>query len=154
MASVQAVRAFLGLAPEDVIAVLLTITHPDLSDDIRVTDNGEDITSGGNKFISFPFSIELPTDNEQMPVARLTIANVDGSIGKAIDLIRTPPSVKMQVVLVNSPNTIELEFSGFKMINVTRNAVSVEADIILQNIGTEPWPSIRVIPSRFPALFS
>jgi hypothetical protein len=151
--SVQGVRAFLNYAPEEVVCVLLTITHSTLATPIRVTDNGADIVSNGNTFIAFPFQIDLPADNEQAPVARLTIANVDGSIGEAIDGMTTPPYMTMQIVLASSPNNIEMEFTHFRLQNITVTAVTVEAEVVQASLTAEPWPSIRVTPARFPALF-
>lgn len=152
--SASGIAAFLGYAPDEVISVLLEITHASIATPIRVTDNGEDIVHNGDTYTAFPFTIELPADNDQLPVARLTLANVDGRIGEAVEAINTPPTVSIKLVLASTPNNVELEFSGFEMRSIKINAVAVEAELYQVSVTSEPWPSLRVTPAKFPAIFS
>ena len=151
--SATAVAAFLGRTTDEIAAVLLTLSHATLSPPIRVTDNGANITSGGDVFQTFPFEIQLPTDGESVPKAKLRIANIDRSIGQALDDIKTPIVVKIEIVLVSSPSTIEKSWDQFELVNVTIDALAVEGDLVVRSRSSEPWPNVMVTPGRFPALF-
>lgn len=137
----------------DVDCVLLEISHPGLESPIRVTSNGEDITSNAVTYLHYPFRIELPGDTEGAPIAKLAIANVDRSIGAAVDAITTHPSVTIRLVLASSPDVIEYEWAGLEMRNVVRTALDVQADIVQSDFEREPWPNIRVREGNFPNLY-
>ncbi len=58
--------------------VLLTITSADGSDVSRLVNNNEPVTSRGEVFEPYPFSIVMPIDDpDQQPQATLNIDNVD-----------------------------------------------------------------------------
>lgn len=136
----------------EVWLVLLTITAEGMQP-LRVVNNNQDVVSGGNTFIAFPFEIELPSEEPDSPSgARLRIDNVDKRIVEAIRSISSPPSVTLQVVLASQPNTIELSFEGLTLRGVTYDADSVRGDLVFEAIYTEPI-TLSIIPTRFPGLF-
>lgn len=152
--SATAIAAMLGRETDEVVLVLLTIDHASLDDPIRVVDNTKDITSNGNTFTAFPFEITLPSDGDAAPKAQLTIANVDRSIGDALDQITTAPTVKMQLILASDPDTIEREWDLFELVNVQIGAIQVTGDLAVRARTQDPWPNVMVTPGRFPALFA
>lgn len=139
----------LNQSTSDVAIVLLEITHPDIETPIRLNNSGQSVDSNGNIYIYFPFNIELPSDNETEPVARLSIANVDRQIGEAIDSISTPATVGMSIVSSVDPNTKLKDWSSYELRNTTRNGLEVSGDIMIRQYATEPFPNIRVRPSNF-----
>lgn len=151
--SSTATAALLLPYTDDPVCVLLSLSHPDLPATIRVTNNGANLTSNGDVYQKFPFSIELPGDNEDEPVAKLRIANVDRSIGDAINAITTPATVSMAIILASDPDTLEMEWQSFELRNVTWNAMTVEGDLMIRQFATEPFPNIRVRESNFPNLY-
>lgn len=141
-------------APEsDQPLVLLTIDHADIDPPVRVVNNTVDITSGGNLFTAFPFEIDLPSSPEDAPpTARLRIDNVSREIGQAIRLISSPASVTMQVVRQDDPDTIDAEFLGYRLSNVRYDALTVEGDLVREDLTREPYPFLTFSPAEFPGL--
>lgn len=142
-------QSLLGAYQDTPAVVLLTIEHPDLDATIRVTNNGADVVSNGDTYQQFPFDIELPGDGENEPIARLRIANVDRTIGDAVDAITTPATVGIALVLTSDPDTLEKEWMFFELRNVTRTALEVNGDIVIRQFASEPYPNIMVRESNF-----
>lgn len=82
----------------DVDLVFLTISHPSLSDDIRVVMDNRNYSYNGHTYIGFPFDIQLLSDDEQPPKAQLAIQNVDSGIGEAIRTLVSPPRLKIELL--------------------------------------------------------
>lgn len=137
----------------EVFLVLLQITHPNLPEAIRVVNNNENVTSGGNVYIAYPFEIELPgEDSDQPPLARLRIDNVDRLLVATVREIATPPQITIRVVLASQPDTIEMEFQGLTMRNVTYDAATISGELVFEQILVEPVATVMT-PSKFPGAF-
>lgn len=138
---------------DEVWLVLLTISHPELPEPIRVVNNNENITSRGQEYISFPFEIDLPGEDPDMPSkARLRIDNIDRRIVNIIRSISSPPSITLEVILAADPSTVEIGFEGLVMREVEYDAQAISGDLVYESIFTEPITS-TMTPSRFPGLF-
>jgi hypothetical protein len=138
----------------EVWILLLTIAHPSLAQSIRVANNLQDVTSNGQNFVAFPFTITLPQDREdQPPRMKLTIDNVDRSIVTAVRTLTSPPTIALQVVLASQPNTIEATFPGFTLRDTKYDALVVEGNLNLEDIANEIYPKDSFIPTLAPALF-
>lgn len=143
----------------DVFLVLLTITHDELADPIRVVNNNENITSRGDVYTAFPFNIQLPDQNEQgLVVARVTIDNISRDL---VDLIRSfsePPVIQIEVVHaphVDSPgwDIVDLSLVPLQLVNVEYDATTITGDLALENLVRESFPGGRFDPARWPGLF-
>jgi hypothetical protein len=151
--SATAQAALLGAYTDDPVCVLLEISHPDLAEVIRVTNNGADLVSNGNTYQHFPFVIELPGDTEDAPVAKLRIANVDRQIGDVLEGITTSATCSMSIVLASDPDTLEIEWQNYELRNVTWTALEVSGDLIIRTFANEPFPNVSVRESNFPNLY-
>lgn len=155
--SAQAVTALLAAQSGDPFLILVRISHPDISPDIRVTSDGVDTLSNGETFVAYPFSIKLPSDTEERePKAFLQISNVDRSIVKALREAAQdpPPSVTMQIVMASTPDTIEANFPDFDLVNGQYNLSMVTGELGVERMLLEPYPVARFTPGRFPGMFS
>lgn len=138
---------------DEVWLVLLTISGTGMTT-IRVVNNTEDVYSRGDTFLAFPFEIQLPGEDADMPpAARLRIDNVDKRIVEAVRSINTPPNVTIEVVLASQPNTVEIAFTNMTMRSVEYDADSVRGDLVFETIFSEPV-TYSVTPNRFPGLFA
>ncbi len=134
----------------DLPLILLTISHPSLSEDICVVNNKLAITSNGQEYIAFPFDITLPDSKEDsQPSAKLTICNVSREIGQAIRSISTPPSVTITIVRQDTPDVIEAQFVGMRLNNVKYDMMTVTADLEFEDLTREEYPSLKFSPSIF-----
>lgn len=139
---------------DEVISILLTLTHPSFAAPIRVTDNGEDLTSGGEVYTRFPFQVTTPGDTDAATSVRLSI---DGTDRRIIQEIRgtnyEPIKVDLAVVLASTPDTIEVGPYSFLLRNVSYTASTVDGELQFEDILNEPYPADSFTPSRFPGCF-
>lgn len=152
MPAAVAIRALLGLEPDSVVLALLTIEHPSIQP-IRVVNNNENVVSGGNTFIAYPFNINLPPDAEDPGAAELQIANVDRSIIEALEAITDPPICTVQIILASTPNVIEYEWGNLVLRTATADDLTVTAQIGHPPIDNMPYPPMRVTQRDFEGLY-
>jgi len=135
---------------------LLTITHADLTTPIRLTDDRADIVSRSNTYTAFPFSISLPPSIEnEVPSVRLVIGNVSRELMDEIRTITTPPTISLELISHDAPDTVEIGPLDFKLKSADYDAQTIEASIgFEEDFLTEPFPAARFTPQGFPALFA
>jgi hypothetical protein len=134
---------------------LLEVSHPDLANPLRFTNNNESLTSNGNLYQSWPFEVELPDQGEdKIPRARLVFDAVDNSITTVLRGLSEAPSLVISIVAVDTPNVIEKSFSN---LTVTSQAYTIDykTQLVLGMfpISRERAQNIRFDKVRFPGLF-
>lgn len=138
---------------DDVFLALLTITQADITT-LRVVNNNEAVTSNGNSFTGFPFTIELPDARESSPPrARLTIDNVSREIAQAVRNMTSVATMIIEIVRAADPDTIELTWGSLNLRNVKWNMKTVSGDLVPEGIEVEPFPLGQFSPANFPGLF-
>lgn len=149
----NAVESANASATDEVWLMLLDITHPDLSEPIRVVNNNENITSNGNLYIAYAFSVELPGDNDDVPRVQLRIDNVDRVIVDSIRAIDTRPATAiLRVILASAPDDIIAEFNA-SLQTVDYDQYEVTGTFGTEAILSEPFPGHTFTPSSHPGLF-
>jgi hypothetical protein len=144
--------------------LLLEITHAALTTPIRLSsDPTERITmeplvygtrSNGFIYYAVLMSALLPDEQEEdPPKASLAFDNVDSDIAGLIRSIQTPADITMRVVMANTPDIIEAEYTGFKAQAATITAERVILDITRIPLTIEGLPYYRMTKSAFPGLF-
>ncbi len=150
----------------ELLLVFMTITHPTLTDVIRVVSDPRDFMLDGNQHIGFRFDIRLLTDNEAAPFAQLTIQNVDKRIPIALLEVNQPARVHIQVIagsecnLEEAPCT-ELGKNTPRVYNapmlylteVEGDAMQITGRIVSWDYTQELWPGMMATKDRFPGLF-
>lgn len=137
----------------DLPLILLELNHDELIEPLLLVNNKEDVISNGETYLAFPFELQMPNDtDDSAPQAKLRICNVSREIGQAIRLMRTPADVSLKVVRMDTPDTVELEFIGMKLRNVTFDAFTVEGTLVFENLINEPYPWMTFSPAWFPGL--
>jgi hypothetical protein len=155
-------------ASDELQVYLLKITHPYLDAPVRLsTDPTECLsyeplmygtkstwqTSDGSPFLFVLVSAQLPSDKEDEPAgAALVLENVDNQVAQMLRSTTARATVDMAVVLASSPNLIEQEFLGLRLMSVEGNASEVTLNISRDPINAEPWPAGRMTRQRFPGL--
>lgn len=147
------------------LVILLIISHGSLSEPIRVANDIVDYAYDGETYIGFPFEIELVSDNDEVPVGRLTVQNIDQRISDALLELVTPPQVTVMIVAgrgfsapINNVRqeigTAPLEYmaSNLMLGNTTVDASSIQAEIRSYDLTAEPWPAIRTTTDKLPGL--
>lgn len=143
-------------APEtgEAFLVLLTLSHADLPDPIRVTSDAVATESRGNSFTPFPFDLTLPDDlDDRAARAKLAIDNIDREIVRAVRSLTTAPNVLIEIVRAAAPDTVEAQFIDFRLTNVSYDVYKVEGILSIEDFTAEPYPAATFSPSLFPGLF-
>lgn len=155
----------------EIYAVLFHIEHPDLAAPIRLsTDNTERLSSdpdlmygtrsnwrGANR-ITEPFlwiiaSTVLPSDLEDAPAsAQLVIENLDREMVRLLNSFTTPATVHMAVVLADTPDLIEQEWSNLQLVSSEKDPGSILVSLSREEIEMEYFPAGRMTRNRFPGL--
>lgn len=134
---------------------LLTITHADLVNPLRFTNNSSDVISNGEIYQAWPFDISLPDQgDEKVPRAQIVFDAVDNNIITVLREIESPPLLTISIIEIDTPDVIEKTFTN--MI-VTGQAYlsdyTVSLTIGMLDIGAERAQNLRFDKVKFPGLF-
>lgn len=137
--------------------VLLTVDHPSFDEPFRFVSGDPNefatLTSNGDVFTTFPFELTLPSDDDNEPQATLRLQNADDRIGSTIlALPDEAVTLTLQIVLRESPDTIEYEAVNLELTDVSVDAMMVQGRIVMRGATTEPCPG-RVLTSRISPVF-
>lgn len=159
-------RASYSQETELFIIGLITISHEDLTDDIllstdpteRITTPDSDIIYGtisrGNTYIFLPIKIKLPSDTDEGPGNFvLEMDNIHQDMVEALRSISTPPSFKLELVLNNDLDTVEVSWPEFLLTGIKYNDLTISGTLTLEMLEREPFPSGSFTPTNFPGLF-
>lgn len=138
----------------EVFLMLVTLDHDDLVTPIRLTNNAVNIDSNGDTYLALPFEITLAHDSgDTLPRLKAKIDNVEDTIVSTIRSLTTAPTISVNIVRGDDPDTIEISFPNFTLADARYSAVSIEGEFTLQHYLNEPFPSDSFTPARFPGLF-
>jgi hypothetical protein len=142
---------------------LITLTNPALTEPVYITDDPKEtlpiagvkgVESRGIEFIYVPIEWQLPhEDDTGVSRAKIRIDNVDRRIVATVRQAQGDINMKVEVVLASDTESVEFAQDFFVLRNVTYDALSVEADLYVENYDFEPFPYARITPSYFPASF-
>lgn len=121
---------------------------------LRVVNNWEEVTRGGNVYYPYRFEIGIPDEvDEGIPTVPLRIDNISSEILTSIMTLDAPIPVTMNVCLASSPNVVEAGPFSLKIIDVKWNDQDIEAELTFDDVMLEVYPGYRVTPSSHPAAF-
>lgn len=168
--SPAAIRAVFSPDSDTDLILLLTVYDPEdpsqvvlrLADGytqrLTALETADDVVYGvssrGQDFMFLPMEISLPSEDEaQAPKCSLILNDVSRYAIPIVRTITAPPKILMELVLSNSPNTVEASFAGFYINNFTYNAESVSAELAMIDYEREPFPQHSFSPVYFPGMF-
>lgn len=151
----------------DIEVVLFEVTHPDMSDTIRLsTDNTERVsvdplmfgtrsTWRGADPATEPFlfilaDAKLPDESEDAPAeAQIVLMALDAKYAELLRSFLTPATVNMAVVLASSPDEIEAEFLGLQLTVSDIADDEITLTLSREEIELEHYPPGRMTRSVF-----
>jgi len=146
--------------------LLLTISDPSLTDDVRVTtdptqrieETGTEVVYGtisnSLTYTFIPLSIKLPDDVDEGPQnMTVQIDNVSRELVPIIRSLTAPPTVNVDIVLSSDLDTIIGSWPEYLLTNIKTNAETISGDLVLEILVNEPFPAGSQNPSEFPGLF-
>lgn len=141
----------------EVLLALVTISHPTIiGGPLRVVQDMQNLTSNGNVYTAFPFSVQLPDDQDDgVAQVKLSIDNVDRSIMVALRSLppTSPPTVQVDLVLASQPNTVEISFPNLTLRNITGDALTIEGELRMDEEDLSTFPQDSFTPQDFKWLF-
>jgi Domain of unknown function (DUF1833) len=147
-------RAIAAQESDEVLVVLLTLSHPSIDEPLRVCNDSQDVVSRGETFLSLPFIVTMPDDSPtSVPQVNITLDAIDRSFIQAIRSIDSAPSLLMELVLASDPDSVEMDWD-FVLRNVEYDAFSITGTLSYEQILDEPYPGDEVTPSTLPGVFS
>lgn len=168
--SLNARMALDAPASSEIYAALFEISHPDLSAPIRLsTDNTERLSAeplyygtrstwrGANP-ITEPYlwvvaSALLPSDLDDAPAAGTVVLEaLDRAMVTMVRSVTTRPTIRMAVVLADSPSLIEQEWGEMQIMSADINAGEISLSFSREEIEAEYFPPGRTSRERFPGL--
>ena len=145
---------------------LVTITHPSITTPIRIsTDNTQrlietasDIVYGtqsrGNDFYFFPCKLKLPDETDDGPgEMRLEFDNVNRDYIEIIRSIVGRPTVNVEMVMASAVDMVERQWPEYLIGSVRYDALLITANMIMEMLDRESYPSGSFTPGAFPGLF-
>ncbi|MGH7393660.1 MAG: DUF1833 family protein [Candidatus Rokuibacteriota bacterium] len=149
---------------DEVLIILLTITHPDTPDIGRVSSDpttrlSDDpllygTVSRGNTFTYISFAFQPPDDREEAPPrAQIILDNVGREF---INLLRTfhpPATLLVELVLGRSPDAVEMTFPDLEVVSADYDAQQVILTPIFRGLQDEQYPALAFTPGVAPGLF-
>ncbi|OCC01716.1 hypothetical protein BA190_27530 [Labrys sp. WJW] len=149
---------------EEVPAMLITITHPDLTTPLHFSsDPTERIStepllygtvSRGTQYNFVPFQVTLPADQDDAPPTIDITLSVVGR--EAVPLLRSaiePPSVTLEIILAQYPDDVEAVFPDFDLVSASYGGDSATISLAIDSMASEPFPAGSFTPSYFPGMF-
>lgn len=159
-----------AMASSEIDVALFLIEHPDLAAPIRLsTDNTERISDDplyygtrsswqGSNPLTEPFlwviaSAVLPGDADDAPAsARIALENLDAEMVTLLRSFTDPATVRLAVVMADSPDLIEAEWSGLQLVSADINAGEITLSLSRDEVELEPFPPGRMTRMNFPGL--
>lgn len=159
-------------ASAEIEAVLIEISHPDLTDPIRLsTDNTERLTvdpltygtrSGwrGADPLNEPYlwvvaQAVVPGDDADAPAqATLVLENLDSAMVELLRSFTDPAQIAMAVVMAATPDLIEAEWTGLLLTKADADAGQIVLSLGRDEVEMEPFPPGRMTRRNFPGIWS
>lgn len=156
-----------GASAEAEVA-LFQIEHPSLSAPIRLSSDPTELISEEPRiygtrstwlgadpetepFLFVVAAAEAPDDQEDAPAtASIVLMNVDVAIAETLRSFTSRPTIHMAVVLASSPDVVEMESRGLKIISAEGDVGEVSIAISRSPIEEESAPTDRFTRDKFP----
>jgi hypothetical protein len=139
---------------EEIWLVLLTIEAEGLAAPIRVVNDREDLWSRGQRFVAYPFEIDLPGDDgETVARVNLRIDNVDRRIVEALRVATGLPRATIEVIRRAEPDVVEAGPFTMTIAEARADALTVEATCVFEDVLDAAFPGGQYTPADYPGLF-
>lgn len=139
------------------VLALLTIRHADIST-LRMVNDVTGITSNGEFYFPFPFSIVLPTESEEaVPALQVSVSNITRDVVSAARTIagsRDGPAMgDVYIVDAAEPDTWIANYRNFEIRAVSYDAETLSFDLSVDSLLNKPFPAMTQTPHRVPGIF-
>lgn len=133
--------------------VLLTVEHATFGATIRLVNDRQSVTSGGDVYTPMAFRPSLPPDRDGPARAVVVVDNVDRALIAAVRAITTPATVTMELIRRSAPDTIVASWPYLRLVGATIDAGQITFELAPDAVLDESYPGTDFTPLGFPAGF-
>ncbi len=152
--SVAGFASLLSERTGEVWLVVLELSHADLGTPIRLVNNTEGVTYGGDAYTASRFDIVLPTERRgQEPRGTFQADDTTGLIATDLRSVTTPLTGTYAVILASALGTDQIGPVTFELRDVTYGLQAVAGAVVPEPALTETWPQHAMDPSNALGLY-
>ena len=134
---------------------LITVSHDDFAEDIRLVNNMENVTSRGEIYQAFAFKFRLaPDDGEARRDVQIDIDNASLELITELRSVTSPLGVKLEFVLNSDPDTVQMVQDNLRSAGFVYNRSSIKFTLTLDDFLNTKMTSESYDPQNFPGLFA
>ncbi|HHJ11888.1 MAG TPA: DUF1833 domain-containing protein [Chromatiales bacterium] len=135
--------------------VLLEISHPGLTQPIRVVNDNQDLTHQGNVFTAMAFRFIPPDDLENgMPRAQVVMDNVGRELVTWLESSNGGEGATLRAIQVLRSNPDQIEWEAtLDLSNLSIDQLQVRGTLGYEDILNLPGVMVRYRPETAPGLF-
>ena len=122
----------------------------------RICDSFTPVTSRGQTFSPFPFSLVLPEESDEGAMrARLAVDNVSRELTAWLRSLQPSPvpTVRIELVLAGTPDVVERSWPRLMFGAPVVDAATISVELTDYDISQEPVSQLTFDPAGFPGLF-
>jgi hypothetical protein len=140
-------QAALAQHTDEAFLECLTIAHPSVTT-IRLVNDRQDLTRSAGTFIAFPFRARLqPKSEDRIAEAEIIADNVDQRIITALRGLSDGATATYEVVLADTPNTVEAGPFEFEIMGFSADAATITLRVSGDyRVLNEAWPKDYFAP--------
>lgn len=162
--SLNARQAMNAQETGDTPITLVTISHADLEDPIRLSSDPTlrlaidplryGTISNDEEYDFVLMAAELPDDKEDAPPSvSLSFVNVARDMASLFRAVTSPARIDLVQVMASAPDDPLITYLDLRAMNVTYDADRVVLEVGRDAMLNEPWPAHRMTQNRFPGLY-
>ncbi len=139
---------------DDPFLTLVTLSHESFAGEICLVNNTKNIASRGRTYRAFPMKIRLPSDDgETAREFSLQFDNASLELIEEIRSVSTKISVRLEFILASMPDVPQITQEGLEIANVSYNANSITAKIVMDSFLNSEMTSEQYGPTNFAGIF-
>lgn len=137
---------------DEPIVFMVTVSHPAFGT-YRLVRNTEDVASRGETFKAAWFEVAEVNDDGELPQAVLSVPNVDPDVGRKLLRQPTRPEATVEVVALSEPDEPIRRIPRLDLLGLEIDEAVITGQLAGKDHSAEPFGTVVVLPSTFPALF-
>ncbi|SDF91596.1 hypothetical protein [Alloyangia pacifica] len=150
------IRAATAQQTGELVLALVTFTHP-IAGTRRLVNDTQALTSGGNLFEAYPFSVVLMADKpDDQPVMTLRAANVSRKVlayARTAAASGTRAKVMIQIVARDEPDIIGAQYTNLDAAEWRYDLENISCKLTFRSYQNEPYPAESFTPGAVPGVF-
>lgn len=148
-------RNLLATSADEPVLVLCEITHPDLSEPIRVVNDTQNVTIQDAEYVACPFQLTWPDDvDQQQPKGQLQVDNIGRELTQWLEYSNGGKGAKCRLMqaLRSDPSVLEYDIT-LDLTDISIDNQAVTGTLGYLNTMSIPAVALRFDPATSPGLF-